>query len=375
MKLPEEVENKILSELGISGIYNDPQFYSKKLDTLREKMVYLSQDFARLRATESRYQDAYFAFNFPQNFVKSWIIFNKIYKFYNVPLPKDTIKILDLGCGEGAAMLGLYYGLKNIESGADLYFTGVDTDNNFLYRCRAMLEWLQNLYGNINFNTIKKSLLDFIIDNQDEYDIIIISNALAEIFSKNTIPTNFVRTVIRHLKKDGIFIIIEPALKSLTRRLMEYTNRLKVNNIGYILLPCLHHNPCPLLSKRNEWCHQSIKWTPPEYMNILNQPLYRKIEYLKFSYLVISVQDYDAIKDNKHLVISRLFKEKGRKRVLLCNKDGIVELVRLDRDKDRKNQEFDNISVGDIVQIEKELRKRQLFWEIISDTVIKRLDF
>lgn len=143
MKLPEEVENKILFELGIHEISNNPKFFSEKIEILRKQFVNLSQDFTRFRPTESQYQDAYFAFNFPQNFMKVWIVINKIYM------------------------------------------------------------------------------------------------------------------------------------------------------------------------KKNEWCHQSIKWTPPIYMNVLNQPLYRKIEYLKFSYLVISGQSYDTIKDNKYLVISRLFKEKG----------------------------------------------------------------
>ncbi len=375
MKIPEKVEHKILSELGISDIYNNPNLFSEKIDNLRKQMIHLSQDFAKLKPTESQYQDAYFAFNFPQNFVKAMLVINKTYNLYKIPLIKDKIKILDLGCGEGAAMFGLYYGLKNIKPDMSIYFTGVDIENNLLNRCGSLLEWLQHLYGNVHFDILKKSASDFITDYSGEYDIIIISNVLVEIFSENNIPINFVKKIIRLLQSNGIIIIIEPALKPLTRRLMEFADRLKKESIGYILLPCLHHNPCPLLQKKNEWCHQSIKWTPPEYLQILNQPLYRKIEYLKFSYLVVSKQNYDYIQDNKYAVISRLFKEKGRKRALLCSKDGVVELVKLDRDKDRKNQDFDIISMGDIVQMEKEIRTRKLYWKIVKDTEIKRLDF
>ncbi len=375
MKIPEEVEHKILSELGITDIYNNPKLFSEKIDILRKQMAYLSQDFAKLKPTESQYQDAYFAFNFPQNFVKAMLVINKTYNLYKIPLLNDKIKILDLGCGEGAAMFGLYYGLKNIKPDMSIYFTGVDIENNLLNRCGLLLEWLQHLYGNIRFDTLKKSALDFIIDCSGEYDIIIISNVLVEIFSENNIPINVMKKIIRLLQSNGIIVIIEPALKPLTRRLMEFADWLKKESIGYILIPCLHHNSCPLLQKKNEWCHQSIKWTPPEYMKILNQPLYRKIEYLKFSYLVISKQNYGYIKDNTYAVISRLFKEKGRKRALLCRKDGVVELVRLDRDKGKKNQEFDIISMGDIVQMEKEIRTRKLYWKIVKDTEIKRLDF
>lgn len=375
MRIPEEVENKILSELGIPDIYNNPKFFSAKIDNLRKQMTHLSQDFAKLKPTESQYQNAYFAFNFPQNFVKAMLVINKIYDLYKVPLLKDKIKILDLGCGEGAAMLGLYYGLKNIKPDISIYFTGVDIENSLLNRCRLLLEWLQHLYGNVHFDTVNKPVLGFITDYSGEYDIIIISNVLVEIYSEHKIPINFMKKIIRLLQSNGIIIIIEPALSPLTRRLMEFADRLKKENIGYILLPCLHHSPCPLLTKKNEWCHQSIEWTPPEYLRILNQPLYRKIEYLKFSYLVISRQNYDYIKDNKYTVISRLFKEKGRKRALLCSRDGVVELVRLDRDKDRKNQEYDSTSMGDIVQMEKEIRTRKLYWKIVKDTEIKRLDF
>ncbi|MEO0205218.1 MAG: small ribosomal subunit Rsm22 family protein [candidate division WOR-3 bacterium] len=339
-------------------------------------MVCLSEDFTHSRHSESTYNDAYFAYNFPQNFMKTMFVANRLYDFYNIPKTEDNLQVLDLGCGEGAGMFAYYYGLnKKLQGRVQFFLTGVDMSEKLLTRCETLANWFRKTNANINVKILQESLSHFVSTNQDRYDIVIIANVLTEIFQLDKIPISFIRTLFDLLQKNGIVVIIEPALKHLTRRLMQLRNELIEHGFGTILLPCLHNNPCPGLIRKNEWCHQSIKWQPPDYLKILNQKLYRKIEYLKFSYVVITKEKKQSIDKGKYLVISRLFREKGRKRCLICSEQGVVHLIKLDRETSLINEEFDDVCLGDIIQIENLTKTKSITWKVSRQTEIKRLDF
>jgi ribosomal protein RSM22 (predicted rRNA methylase) len=142
---------------------------------------------------------------------------------------------------------------------------------------------------------------------------------------------------------------------------------------GQVLLPCLHSENCPLINirKQKDWCHQSILWDPPDYMNILNQGLNREIDRLKFSYLVITQENFPGHDFNAFLVISNLLKEKGKKRCFLCTPTGRVELVRLNKLKCPTNSEFDKILKGDIISFTNILQTKPHHWQIAENTKVK----
>ncbi len=375
MRLPAEIEEKILCELGIPEIYDNRFIHQKKIEALRKQMVYLSSDFADASYTETKYCDAYFAYNFPTNFMKTLIIINKLHNLYGIPLPKDTLKILDLGCGDGAGMFGIFWGLKELTVESKFSLTGVDLSGNLLNRCEKVGSWFEKNNSNVSIELVREPMSSFISRSRNEYDFIVLANVLTEIFPSGTIPASFVKSLHNRLTTDGLIIIIEPALRKLTRRLMQLHDDCIMDGSYYTLLPCLHNKSCPGLTRTNEWCHQSIKWIPPDYLKILNQKLFRKIEYLKFSYLILGNKCPNFIGENKYLVISRLAKEKGRKRCLLCSEYGIVELIRLNRDVESVNQEFDNVCMGDIIQIDNLNKLNPLCWKVSTDTRLKILDF
>lgn len=375
MKLPEEIEKKILSDLNLPDLYNDPGIYQNELDILRKQMVKMSEEFALCLPAESKYTNAYFCFNFPQNFMKSIWIARRLYNLYKIPILNKEFKILDIGCGEGAGMFGLYYYLYRINAEHKFSLLGVDIDEILLKRCKSISDWFKELNHHINVELIKETALQFVKKEKDNYDVIILANSLIEIFPSGEIPIYFIQYLMKLLKKDGIIIIIEPALKNLTRRLMVLRERLIKDGIATVLLPCLHSKSCSALLKKEEWCHQSIRWTPPDYLKILNKKLYRKIEYLKFSYLILRRDGYESTYGNRYPVISRLFNEKGRRRVLVCTENGIVELMRLNKDCSDKNQDFKMVNMGDIIEIYNEVKIKPLFWKIAKCSGIKRLDF
>jgi signal transduction histidine kinase/2-polyprenyl-3-methyl-5-hydroxy-6-metoxy-1,4-benzoquinol methylase len=352
MRLPAEIEEKILCELGIPEINDNQCIDQRKIETLRQQMVSLSSNFARASYTETKYCDAYFAYNFSQNFMKMLIIIDKLHNLYGIPLSKDTLKILDLGCGDGAGMFGIFWALKKLTAESKFCLTGVDLSRNLLNRCEKIGNWFEKNNSDLDIELVRETISSFISRSRNEYDFIVLTNVLNEIFPSESIPASFVKSLYNRLTTNGLIIIIEPALRKLTRRLMQLHDDCIIDGSCYTLLPCLHNKPCPGLTRTNEWCHQSIKWIPPDYLKILNQKLFRKIEYLKFSYLILGNKYHNFIDEHRYLVISRLAKEKGRKRCLLCSEYGIVELIRLNRDVESLNQEFDNVCMGDIIQIE-----------------------
>ena len=374
MKLPEEIERKILLELHLDGIYTNPEIYQEEIDKLRKELINQSCIFTLEYRVVKEYADAYFCYNFPQNFLKSFILAKKFFNIFKSFVPEE-IKILDIGCGDGAGMFGLYYFMHKQKPKTKFQLTGVDINDIFLKRCEAMADWFKEKDSHIDVELVKESAQKFVQKDKKNYDFIILSNTLAEIFQSEKIPLSFIRSLLKHLKEKGVIIIIEPALKNLTRKLMELREDIITHKTGKILLPCLHNNRCPGLNKKEEWCHQSIKWIPSDYLKIINQKLFRKIEYLKFSYLIISSPKYNPPPYNFYPVISRLSIEKGRKRCLICTEDGIVELIMLNRERSLANGEFEQVSLGDIIEINEPVKIKFRIWKIGKDTGIKRLDF
>jgi len=373
MRLPAEIEQRILELISMPDLnWKSARVHNKKLNRIRNQMYKLTDDFAQAIPSADRYSDAYFAYNFPMNFVKAMVLAKEVNCLYpQLFNNKDTIRILDIGCGEGAGMFGLYYGLKNSKK---FVLTGIDTSTQMLKKCKNMTHSLKNKDACIRVKLRRQDVSHGLLKKKiNKYNIVIFANVLAEIFTGDNIPVKFIERILKSTDDDGVIIIIEPAAKNLSRRLMDLRNEIIQKHKGYILLPCLHKNECPLyeIRKQKEWCHQSISWHSPVYMKIINQGLNREIDYLKFSYLVISKKDHRKRYDGCYSVISPLFREKGRKRCFLCTPAGRIELVRLNKLKTQANREFDRISKGDIISFENLVQTKPHYWRIAENTKVK----
>lgn len=375
MRLPHEIEQKILEILGMPKLSTrNISAHTKRLNEIRKQMHNLSHDFARLKSTEEKYADAYFAYNFPMNVMKVIIVAEELQDIYSELFSSTTqLNILDVGCGDGAGMLGLYSCLNDSNN---ISFTGIDASSLMLKRARGLMGWLKDRDSSVDVKFVKRQISPNLFkESKQRFDIILFANSLAEIFQNDKISPKFMEQVLKCMTRDGIVIIIEPALKKFSRRLMNLRTEIIETRKSSILLPCLHTNPCALLNvrKQREWCHQSISWEPPDFMKIINRGLNREIEHLKFSYLVIAKKDYKKSICNGFRVISRVLKEKGKKRCFLCTPNGRVELVRLDKSKNTVNTPFDEIIKGDIIALKRVIQKRPQYWQIQEDTVVKIL--
>jgi len=370
MWLPKEIEQRILALIEMPNLtWKTVAVHKKRLQRLRKQMYELSDDYVQSRFSADTHADAYFAYNFPMNFMKAMIIGQRVKFLYpQLMNHKNTLRILDIGCGEGAAMFGLYYGLKNSKQ---FVLTGFDQSSTMLKRCRKITSRLQQCSAYILIKLKRQDVSNGLLPKRaQKYDVVILANSLAEIFPTNTIPIRFIERIFKGIHDNGIIIIIEPALKHLSRRLMYLRREILQKQKGFILLPCLHEKECSLIEirKGKEWCHESISWRPPEFMKILNQGLNREINRLKLSYLVISKQILH--KPRGFLVISSLLREKGKKRCYLCTADGLIELARLNKHKTKSNEEFDSIKKGNIITLEEYVSAKQHYWQITKQSKI-----
>ncbi len=97
-----------------------------------------------------------------------------------------------------------------------------------------------------------------------------------------------------HLEEEGIVILVEPALKIQSRKLLAIRKALieEANQSGKdwfkILLPCMGHQACGALASDTDWCHEEVSWWRPPYFKQIDQMAGLDRKTLPFSYLVIT---------------------------------------------------------------------------------------
>ncbi len=92
-----------------------------------------------------------------------------------------------------------------------------------------------------------------------------------------------------HLTDEGIAILIEPALKLQSRRLLALRREILAQSAGsdiQLLLPCLGHQDCGALAAEGDWCHEEVSWWRPPYFKTIDQMANLDRKTLPFSYLV-----------------------------------------------------------------------------------------
>lgn len=106
------------------------------------------------------------------------------------------------------------------------------------------------------------------------------------------IALELLKTAENHLENKGLMLIVEPALKQQSRKLLLLRKSL-IENIRSsgsnlkILLPCLGEQACGALIKEEDWCHEEIEWMRPKYLRELDLLTGLDRRTLPFSYLVL----------------------------------------------------------------------------------------
>jgi hypothetical protein len=197
------------------------------------------------------------------------------------------------------------------------------------------------------------------------YDLIIIANALNELFSTAADPpverATVVGQLLPFLAPQGTIMIVEPALRQTARALHQMRNHLLKQRLCTVYSPCLHEGACPALDHPDDWCHEERPWQTPLAIAALDREVGFIKDALKFSYLLLRTDGRTIVTRSPQTfrVVSELRELKGEKRAWLCNETGRPEVGRLDRKASPHNAALDSWHRGAIVQIERIVRKEK----------------
>ena len=157
------------------------------------------------------------------------------------------------------------------------------------------------------------------------------------------------------LSDEGHLVVLEPALRANTRRLMEVRDRLAAR--GYrIAAPCLGRASCPMLEHDDLWCHQDVPWPRPGPVAEVDRRVGLFKETLKYSYLVVTRKGRTrADLPGGWRVVSNLHREKGKAWAWLCGREGpLCRAEVLKRHRSEETAAFFRADRGDILDVQLE---------------------
>jgi ribosomal protein RSM22 (predicted rRNA methylase) len=234
--------------------------------------------------------------------------------------PPRAPRILDLGAGPAPAAIAALDAL----GGEALAF---DASEPALNEARALDPRLRTQTGDL-----ARGL------PEGEFELVLAANVLVEqAFA---------------FRPSGTLVLIEPALRDTGRALLQTRDRL-LSEGWFAHAPCLTQKPCPALLSAKDWCTIESVWTPPRYFQQLATATgLRADEVLSFAAVVLS-RTKPQSKPGASRVVGLAPPEKGKRRVWVCNDDGRLPAVLLDRDASEDNALFTELRRGDLVQLGK----------------------
>ncbi len=131
----------------------------------------------------------------------------------------------------------------------------------------------------------------FLPKSAPQFDFFLMSFFLNEApLSATELALNLCETAETHLEEEGLILIVEPALKLQSRKLLELRQAIlqrieRKQSSLQLLLPCLGHQACGALAAEDDWCHEEVGWWRPKFLQHLDQHTGLDRKTLPFSYL------------------------------------------------------------------------------------------
>lgn len=243
---------------------------------------------------------AYFLYFMPSNLFRVASVWAELGRLgYKWPFKKD-LRAIELGAGPAS-------GASGIAAGERFAQIGLPNGGNWalIERDRSMLDlgakWSEQYYASQGFSewsnrTFHRTLelgKPLLPPSAPKFQLWVMSYFLNEAaVSAEELAASLVKTWERHLEEEGMVLILEPALRLQSRRLLELRQALlkerKKHPWLQILLPCLGHQACGALAKEDDWCHEEVTWWRPPYFRIIDDLAGLDRKTLPFSYLVIT---------------------------------------------------------------------------------------
>jgi SAM-dependent methyltransferase len=188
-----------------------------------------------------------------------------------------------------------------------------------------------------------------------QFDLITMGHVLNELYQGDVgLRTALVEKVAARLVKGGSLLLLEPALRETSRKLLEVRDQLVARGYG-VRAPCLYRGACPALVKETDWCHAERAWRMPPLVEAIARTAGLHKESLKMSYLVLTPKG-EAWPEPPPGRLLRIVSEplvgKGRQRFMGCGPEGRIGLAMQDKHLTERNRLFSKLQRGDVIRVD-----------------------
>lgn len=292
---------------------------------------------------------AYGLFYFPQTYARTVLALNELIEFRQwQPDPIRPVRILDIGCGSGASTCAIMEALSGRVTSGEIH--GIDQGSGNIEAARSLTrEWEPpgRTSWQIRFQqrNLQPAAVGPLALPRGSWDLIVLAFSLNELAGKceDGVLGDWLARIVSNLAPGGVCLILEPALMETSTRLMSLRDWLIETTHLHLWGPCLHRQACPMLAEGKQWCHEVRRWTPPASLEFLNRKLFRDINHLKFSFLVLGrdAAPETPASENLFRTVSPVTRTAGKFSLRGCAADGQIHTYEwLQRHLDREQKDF-----------------------------------
>jgi hypothetical protein len=248
---------------------------------------------------------AYFLSFMPGNLYRMSAIWSELsrlgYRWPSGSGPLEQLRAIEFGAGPATGACGILAGEHHASLGLprEGNFALIEQDRGTLALGESWFSELQSWLGGPTYSTRPfHRKLDpakgWLPRTAPRFNLWLMSFVLNEFeLPANALAESLLDAWDRHLDDGGLVILMEPAMRLQSRRLLELRRELLAQDAArggamQLLLPCLGHQRCGALEDGEDWCHEEVSWWRPPYLRLLDELTGLDRKSLPFSYLVFA---------------------------------------------------------------------------------------
>jgi len=307
----------------------------------------LDEAYWKKSSNPEHFRLAYFLYFMPSNLYRVAAVWSELARLgYRWPQSASKLRAIEFGAGPAAGACGIAAGEKECS-------LGLPKEGNWalIEQDKAMLQlgekWASTYFADRGHTSWETRTFHRKIDfargmlppSAPRFNLWVMSYFLNE---SSLPPAELARILVegweKHLDEEGLVIMVEPALRTQSRKLLEIRKEIlairEKRGLEWlqILLPCLGHQACGALADAEDWCHEDVSWWRPPYFKKIDQMASLDRKSLPFSYLVItksmrprneilsSLSGFESSNFNR--LVSPAHPEGREQEFFICGQDG-----------------------------------------------------